>query len=71
MIVNLTLEEESRTKNHRSYKLVYNDEIYFLTVYSGKEFRNKIWECEKEIPEDIAPFITKVLKKELSESDAM
>ena len=50
MIVNLTLEEESRAKNHRSYKLVYNDEMYFLTVYSGKEFRNKIWECEKEIP---------------------
>lgn len=71
MIINLTLKEESRTKNQRSYKLIYNDEVYFLTVYSGKEFRNKIWECEKEIPEDIAPFITKVLKKELSESDAM
>lgn len=71
MIVNLTLEEESRAKNQRSYRLVYNDEVYFLTVHFGKAFRNKIWECEKEIPEDIAPFITKVLKKELSESDAM
>nr|DAR44150.1 MAG TPA: hypothetical protein [Caudoviricetes sp.] len=70
MEINVTLKEVSRTRNYRNYKLFYNNEEYYLTVYFGEEFHNKIWECDKEIPEDIAPFVTKVLTRELSEFQA-
>ena len=68
--VEVSLVEISRTRDHRNYKFVYNGEPYRLTVYFGEKFCNKLWECEKEIPEEVAPFVTKVLGKEVSEFKA-
>lgn len=65
--INVSLVEISRTRNFRNYKLVYNGEVYILTVNFGEKIHNKLWECEKGVPEDIAPFVTRVLAKEVSE----
>ena len=67
LAVEVSLIEISRTRNFRNYKLVYNGESYRLSVYFGEKFCNKLWECEKDIPEEIAPFITNILSKEVSE----
>ena len=63
----VSLVEISRTRSFRNYKFVYNGEPYRLSVYFGEKFCNKLWECEKEIPEEVAPFVTNVITKELSE----
>ena len=68
--VEVSLVEISRTRNYRTYELIYNGEPYRLLVYFGEKFCNKLWECEKEIPEEVAPFVTRILTKEVSEFKA-
>lgn len=70
MVVMVALKEVSRTRNYRNYSLVYNGEPYRLSVYFGEKPCDKLWECDKEIPEDIIGFATNIITKELSEFQA-
>lgn len=67
MIVMVTLKEVSRTRNYRNYALVYNGDTYRLSVYFGEKSHDKLWECDKKIPEDVVSFVKNILTKELTE----
>ena len=70
MIVMVTLKEVSRTRNYRNYALVYNGDTYRLSVYFGEKSHDKLWECDKKIPEDVVSFVKNIITKELTEFQA-
>lgn len=51
--------------NETIYELTYNNETYLIYVPHDGKFHNKVWECEKEIPEEAAHFISIVIDKVL------
>lgn len=62
---NTFMEDENET----TYELTYNGETYLIFVPHDGKFRGKKWECEKEIPEEAAHFISTIIKRELLEKD--
>ena len=65
--IEMSLVEISRTRNFRNYEFIYNGKSYRLSVYFGEKFCNKLWECDEEIPEEVSPFVSRVLSNELYE----
>lgn len=49
---------------NNQYWLVYNQELFKITIYDDGKFHNKLYECEKEIPEELVYFVEMMLKKE-------
>lgn len=47
------------------YWLLYNQESFEITTYNDGEFHNKLYECNKEIPEELEWFVDIVIRKEL------
>ena len=52
-------------ENETTYELTYNRETYLIFVPHDGKFHNKKWECEKEVPEEVAHFISIVIDREL------
>lgn len=60
----LSLQEWDRSETKITYKMRYNDEEYFLSVYCDGKFHNRIYECDRPIPEELDWFLDNVLSRE-------
>ena len=60
----LSLQEWNRSETKITYKMNYNNEEYFLIVYFDGKFHNRIYECDKPVPEELEWFLDKVLSRE-------
>lgn len=56
-----------KDEEETTYELTYNGETYLIFVPHDGKFHNKKWECEKEVPEEVAHFISIVIDRELLE----
>ena len=45
--------------------LLYNGESFEIFTYNDGKFHNKLYECEKEIPEELEWFVDTVIRREL------
>lgn len=45
--------------------LLYNGESFEIFTYKDGKFHNKLYECEKEIPEELEWFVDTVIRREL------
>lgn len=68
-MVNLRLEFKTfmEDENETTYELTYKGETYLIFVHHDGKFHNKTWECERELPEEAARFISTIIKRELLE----
>ena len=60
-------EDETET----TYELTYNKESYLIYVKHDGKFHNKLYECEKEIPEELVWFVDNIIRNELNKNDAI
>lgn len=60
----LRLQEWNRSETKITYQMNYNNEEYFLIVYCDGKFHNRIYECDKPVPEELEWFLDKVLSRE-------
>ena len=44
---------------------LYNHESFLIKTYNDGKFHNKLYECEKEIPEELEWFVDTVIRREL------
>ena len=56
------MEEENET----TYELGYNKESYLIFVKHDGKFHNNLYECEKEIPKELAWFVHDCVVEELA-----
>lgn len=65
----LDLQVEFKTFNEQehetTYKLTYKEEVYFIIVPHNGKFHNKLWECGKEIPEELIWFVDTIIRRDL------
>lgn len=54
-----------RQTGDNEYWLIYNQESFVIKIYNDGNFHNKLYECEKEIPEELEWFVDIVIKREL------
>lgn len=54
-----------RKIKENKYWLIYNHESFEITRYNDGEFHNKLYECKKEIPEELEWFVDIIIRKEL------
>ena len=54
-----------RQTGNNEYWLLYNHESFLIKTYNDGKFHNKLYECEKEIPEELEWFIDTVIRREL------
>ena len=54
-----------RKTGDNEYWLIYNQESFVIKTYSDGKFHNKLYECEKEIPEELEWFVDTVIRREL------
>lgn len=52
-------------ENETTYELTYKRETYLIFVKHDGKFHNKLWECEKEIPEELEMFVHIIIRREL------
>lgn len=45
--------------------LLYNGESFEIFTYNDGKIHNKLYECEKEIPEELEWFVDTVIRREL------
>ena len=50
----------------KEFWLIYNQESYIINTYNDGKFHNKLYECEKEIPEELDWFVDTVIIRELN-----
>lgn len=62
----ISFEEFMDDEKEITYELKYNRDSYLIFVPHNGEFHNKMWECEKEIPEELERFLDFVIGKELN-----
>lgn len=55
------MEEENET----TYELRYGKESYLLFAKHDGKFHNKLYECEKEIPEELVWFVDSCIREDL------
>ena len=54
-----------KDEEETTYELTYNGETYLIFVpHNNGTFTG--WECEKEIPEEAARFVSTIIKREFS-----
>lgn len=58
------LQEWNRSETKITYKMNYNKEEYLLVIYCDRKFHNRIYECDKHIPEELDWFLDTVLSRE-------
>lgn len=63
--ISITFEVFLENKNETTYKLMYNEELYLLYVKHDGKFHNRLWECDKEIPEELEMFVHIIIRREL------
>lgn len=61
----ISFEEFVVEEKETTYELKYNRDSYLIFVPHDGEFHNKMWECEKEVPEELECFLDIVIRKEL------
>lgn len=65
----LDLQVEFKTfkeqEHETTYKLTYKEEVYLIIVPHNEKFHNKLWECEKEIPEELIWFVDTIIRRSL------
>lgn len=54
-----------RQTGNNEYWLLYNHESFLIKTYNDGKFHNKLYECEKEIPEELEWFVDTVIRREL------
>ena len=54
-----------QTGNNEDW-LLYNHESFIIKMYNDGKFHNKLYECEKEIPEELDWFVDIVIRRELN-----
>lgn len=52
------------TETETIYEMTYNKEKYSLRVLHDGKFHNKIYECDKEIPEELTFFVDTIINRE-------
>lgn len=65
--LNVTLKTFVEDKNITVYKMVYNRETYIILVVHDGKFHNRLYKCEKEIPEELEWFLHYVIEQDLKE----
>ena len=55
------MEEETET----TYELRYGKESYLIFAKHDGKFHNKLYECEKEIPEELQWFVDSCIREDL------
>ena len=45
--------------------LLYNGESFEIFTYNDGKFHNKLYECSKEIPEELEWFVDKIIRREI------
>lgn len=48
-----------------AFLLLYNGEPFEIFTYNDGKFHNKLYECDKEIPEELELFVDMVIRREL------
>lgn len=61
----IKFEVFSEDENETVYELSYNKEYYLIYVKHDGKFHNKLYECEKEIPEELQWFVHNTVRNEL------
>lgn len=54
-----------RQTGNNEYWLLYNHESFIIKAYNDGQFHNKLYECEKEIPEELEWFVDKIIRREI------
>ena len=54
-----------RQTGDNEYWLIYNQESFVIKTYNDVKFHNKLYECEKEIPEELEWFVDKIIRREI------
>ena len=54
-----------RKTGDNEYWLIYNQESFVIKTYNDGKFHNKLYECSKEIPEELEWFIDKIIRREI------
>jgi hypothetical protein len=49
-----------------TYELMYNRKSYLIFVLNDGKFHNKLYECDKEIPEELVFFVNTIIRRELN-----
>lgn len=49
------------------FGLLYNGESFNIHIYNDGNFHNRLYECDKEIPEELEWFVDKVIEKEMNQ----
>ena len=68
---NVKFEVFDKDKKETTYELTYNKESYLIYVKHDGKFHNKLYECEKEIPEELVWFVDNIIRSELNKNDAI
>ena len=68
---NVKFEVFDEDKEETTYELTYNKESYLIYVKHDGKFHNKLYECEKEIPEELVWFVDNIIRNELNKNDAI
>ena len=55
-----------RQTGDNEYLIIYNQESFVIKTYNDGKFHNKLYECEKEIPEELDWFVDTVIRRELN-----
>ena len=63
--ISVDFEVFMENENETIYKLTYNEELYLLHVKHNGKFHNRLWECDKEIPEELEMFVHVIIVREL------
>ena len=61
----MSFKEILAEENETIYELIYDAESYLIYVVHDGEFHNKLWKCEKEIPEELTMFVDYIVRREL------
>jgi len=64
---NLRLEIFDIDNEEITYQLTYNRKSFLVFVSRNGKFRNKLYECAEEIPEELESFLEKIIRKDLEE----
>lgn len=63
--LNVRLQESViREDNKITYRLWYENDLYTLTVNCDGKFHNKLYECDREIPQELVGFVDTIIKRE-------
>lgn len=62
---NVEFKISSETKDETIYELIYNHVKYILHSYHDGKYHNNLYECDKEIPEELTWFVDTIIRREL------